>query len=430
MNRKRAMVGLLLFLSAACAFYGSRVHYVSDSRFSLLMDEAILRYGTPNMIRYQVPRGEGSAFTNHGYLWTMDTVKGRLLYVFPWGGALLTLPAVAVFNVSGFTAAPDGVYNENNEMKMQAILAALLCALTVWVFYEIACSMLPLGWALAIALGSAFGTQMWSSASRSLWPQTWYVLLIALAIWILTSKKARPILLGSLLAWACFARPGAPPIVGIISVYVFLEYGLAFFVRYAGEGASWTAIFAGSMMYFEGVPFAVVYPMSYFAFRHDFLLRLIGVLFSPSRGLFIFVPILFFPLYLIFRCWRDFPRRRLAVLAIAVIVLHIVIISIYGPWWGGGSYGPRDLLDAIPWFVLLTALGLKAFLEERQLSMPECSAVISVALLLLVLSVAMTGVGALSTAAALEWNQNPPIDSHLDRLWDWQHPQFLAWLQQ
>lgn len=117
-------------------------------------------------------------------------------------------------------------------------------------------------------------------------------------------------------------------------------------------------------------------------------------------------------------------------LAIAVIVLHIVIISIYGPWWGGGSYGPRDLLDAIPWFVLLTALGLKAFLEERQLSMPECSAVISVALLLLVLSVAMNAVGALSTAAALEWNQNPPIDSHLDRLWDWQHPQFLAWLQQ
>jgi hypothetical protein len=392
------------------------------------MDEAILRYDTPDMIRYQVPRGQGIAFDNHGYLWTMDLVKGRLLYVFPWGGALLSLPVVAIFNSAGFSVAPGGIYNEYNEAKMQAILAALVCALTVWVFYETATLLLPLGWALTIASGAAFGTQIWSSASRSLWPQTWYVMLIALAIWLLMSERRRPILLGTILAWSCFARPGAPPIIGLISGYVLLEYGPKCFFRYAAAGAAWTIAFAMMMTYFEGVPFAAAYPLSYLALRHDFLTRLDGVLLSPSRGLFIFVPILLLSLYLTFRFWRDLRRRRLAILALTVIVLHTVILASYGPWWGGGSYGPRDLLDTIPWFVLLTILSAKAFLDDQRLSIQERSAVVSVALFLLVLSVAMNAVGALSWSAAVSWNERPPINSHPERIWDWQDPQFMAWL--
>ncbi len=429
MNRERAIIGLLVFLSVAGTFYGSRVHYLSDSRFSLLMDEAILHYGTPNMIRYQVPRGDGGPYTNHGYLWTMDMVKGRLLYVFPWGGALLSLPAVAAFDAAGYQIAPNHVYEENHEMAMQAILTALLCALTVWVFFETASSMLPLGWALAIASGAAFGTQMWSSASRSLWPQTWYVLLIALALWILTQERKRPVLLGTLLAWTCLTRPGAPATIALISVYVFFEYGMALFLRYAATGAAWTLAFAGMMMYFEGTPFAAAYPMSYLALRRDLLMRLYGVLLSPSRGLFVFVPIALLPLYLAIRHWRILPEKKLATLALLVITLHIVILCFYKPWWGGGSYGPRDLLDTIPWFVLLAILGIKAFISDQQPSRQERTIVVLAGSLFLIVSIGMNAIGAFSSSAAIDWNDHPPINSHPERVWDWEHPQFLAWLQ-
>ncbi len=393
------------------------------------MDEAILQYGTPNMIRYQVPQGQGIPFVNHGYLWTIDIVKGRLLYVFPWGGALLSLPAVAVFNAIGFRVAPHRIYSGSSELEMQTILATLLCALAVWVFYTTASSLLPLGWSVAIALSAAFGTQIWSDASRTLWPQTWYLLLIALAISILMSERGRPVLLGTILAWACLTRPGAPLIVGAITGYVLIEYGPPYFLRYAAAGAAWSISFAGMMMYFEGVPFAAAYPLSYLVFPHQFLTRLEGVLLSPSRGLFIFVPIVLLPLYLTLRYWQDLRRRQLVVLALIVIVLHTILLASYGPWWGGGAYGPRDLIDAIPWFVLLTILGIKAFLDDRQLGMQECSAVISVALLLLVLSIAMNAVGALSSAT-LDWCDRPSINSHPERVWDWQHPQFLAWIQE
>ena len=116
-------------------------------------------------------------------------------------------------------------------------------------------------------------------------------------------------------------------------------------------------------------------------------------------------------------------------LALTVIVLHIVLLASYIAWWGGGNYGPRDLVETIPWFVLLTILGIRAFLDDRQLSMHECSAVISVALLLLILSVAMNATGAFSSAT-LDWNERPSINSHPERVWDWQHPQFLAWIQE
>src|SRR5947209_3183790 len=91
------LVGVVLFVSIACVFYISPVNYLSDSGFSLLMDEALIHKWTPDMIEFQVPRGHGGVFINDGYPWNIKIIKGRLLYVYPWGSSLLSLPAVALF---------------------------------------------------------------------------------------------------------------------------------------------------------------------------------------------------------------------------------------------------------------------------------------------------------------------------------------------
>src|ERR1700756_5037572 len=80
---KRTLVSVSLFLVVAFAYYKSSVHYVEDSKYSLLMDEAILHHGTPNMLAYQVPRGTRSNFAANGYPWNFALVKGRLIYAFP-----------------------------------------------------------------------------------------------------------------------------------------------------------------------------------------------------------------------------------------------------------------------------------------------------------------------------------------------------------
>jgi hypothetical protein len=419
------LIGVVLFLSVACAFYISPVHYIEDSSFSLLMDEALIHEWTPNMISYQVPRGHGGIFINDGYPYTIKIIKGRLLYVYPWGSSLLSLPAVALFNAVRFKVARHHEYDGYHEIRMQAIIATGICALTIWAVYEAAVYFLPISWALGIALGTAFGTPIWSSASRSLWPQTWALLLTTIAMWILLSGSMRPLLLGTVLAWSCFVRPQLIPQVITITAYVLVRYDRWCFWRYAAGGLCWAVPLGGTMLVFTGGFFSAPYSPGMLDFPHQFWLRLYGVLLSPSRDFLVFSPVALVPLYLTIRYWKVLSERRLAILAFVVIGFQLAMLSSYAYWWGGGSYGPRYLLDAVPWFVLLAILGLSSFVEDRSLSLASRVMTTSIVALALAVSIATNAPRAL-VRNSKEWR---PVDPHLDALWDWHDPQFLCWLR-
>jgi hypothetical protein len=422
------MLGLGLLVAVASAFYASPVHYLSDSGFSLLMDEALIHEWTPNMIHYQVPRGHGGVFINDGYPWSLKIIKGRLLYDYPWGSSLLSLPAVALFNADGFKIAPhrNGYrYDYFKELKMQTIIATGVCAFTVWVVYEAAGCFLPLLWSLAIALGSSFGTAIWSTASRSLWPQTWAVLLMMIAVWIFLSGSSRPFLLGTVVVWSCLVRPQVIPDVAAITGYVLFRYERKFILRYVATGICWAIPLCGMMFYFTGGFFSPWYTPGLLDFPHDFWWRLYGVLLSPSRGLFVFSPVALVALYLTIRYWKTLPERRLAILALVIIAMHLTMLASFINWWGGGSYGPRLLLEVVPWFVLLTILGFRSFLEERPSTPLLHLATTTIALLMLALSIVTNAPGAL-VSNSIAWRSFDP--DHLGVLWDWRDPQFLCWI--
>jgi hypothetical protein len=424
---KRTSLTLPLFLLVVLVYYKSPVHYMEDSAYSLLMDEAILHHGTPNMISYQVPRGTGPGFVN-GYSWNIALVKGRLVYAFPWGMPILTLPAVAVANALGYTIAPEHAYSVIREMRMQAVLSSLLSALIVCLVYDAAASLLPAGWSLVIALSVAFGTQMWSSVSRSLWAQTWYLLLITLVIVALLRGWFRPVLLATLLAWSGFVRPMAAPTLLIVGAYILFALK-SYWARilYVATGLLWATLLGGIMLFFVGHLLAPVYDPGLLAVNGS-VNRLIGILFSPSRGLLVYIPVVIVPLYLSARYWQHLPQRRLALLALAAIFATSMTLASCRIWWGGWSYGPRDLVETVPWFALLAILGIRAFLDDSRVPTPRRTIAISAAALLLILSVITNAPGALSPSAGW-WNARPDIDTHPERLWDWGHPQFLAWLQ-
>jgi hypothetical protein len=419
-------IGVVLFLSVTCIFYVCPVHYLSDSGFTLLMDEAIIHERTPNMITYDPPRGHGRIFINGGYPWNIKIIKGRLLYVYPWGSSLLSLPLVALFNAAGFRVAPHHEYNGDNELKMQAIIATGLCGITIWVVYEAAGYFLPVPWSLAVALSAAFGTPIWSSASRSLWPQTWAVLLTMIAIWILLSDSIRPFLLATVLAWSCLVRPQVIPDVAAITGYVLVRYERPVFWRYVATGACWTIPVCAMMLFFTGGLFSAYYRPGMLDFPCRFWQRLYGVLLSPSRGLVVFSPVVLVPIYLTIRYWKVLPERRLAILASVIIGMHLAMLSSWIKWWGGGSYGPRLLLEAMPWFVLLAILGIAAFLEDESLSVRRRLVMGSIAVLAVAASGATNAPGAL-TANSVGWRH---LDGqHLGALWDWHDPQFLCWVR-
>lgn len=424
------LIGIALFVAVGWAFYVSPVHYLMDGSYSLLMDEALIHEWTPDMMHFQVPRRHGASSVNDGYPWSIRIIKGRLLYVYPWGSPLLSLPAVALFNADGFKIAPHRTnykYDWYHELRMQVLISTGLCALTVWLVFVAAGHYMPITWSVAVALAAAFGTAIWSTASRSLWPQTWAVLLIMIAVWILLSGPIRPFLLGTVLAWSCLARPTVIPEVAIITIYLLFSGKHRLLPHYIAGGLVSAVPICAMMHFYTGGLFSAYYSVGMLDFPHDFLERLYGVLFSPSRGLFIFSPVTLVALYLIVRYWKHCSSRGLAVLALTIIGLHLTIVSSWVEWWGGPSYGPRLQLELVPWFVLLAILGIRSFLEIDGLNRRRRLMTTSAAVLAVLLSIITNAPGALAHNA-LGWRSYDSGD--IQALWDWHDPQFLCWLPQ
>jgi hypothetical protein len=92
-------------------------------------------------------------------------------------------------------------------------------------------------------------------------------------------------------------------------------------------------------------------------FTNPFLTGLYGLTVSPGRGLLWYAP----PLGLALAGWWPFFRRhRAEALAVAgVLAAHLAYYSGHYEWAGGGAWGPRYLLIALP----LAVLPLVAWLE-------------------------------------------------------------------
>jgi hypothetical protein len=291
-------------------------------------------------------------------------------------------------------------------------------------------------WSLLITAAATFGTPVWSTASRAVWSHTWGIFILGFVLWFLVraevrQARLRPVLLATCLSWLYFVRPTFSVAIVGITLYVFI-YHRQVFLPFVITGCVWLAAFVGFSEYHFGELLPLYYRCQWdgFRFATSFPEGLAGSLISPARGLFVYVPIVIFVAYLLVR-YRKTLRLRLAVLAASVICLHLLLISAYGPWHAGHSYGPRYSTDLVPWFALLGMLAVEARLRWRAAnrladSVVRVGAEWSVALLLLVCSVTLNGIGAI-WADSWRWNQVPTdINQDLGRLWDWRHPPFLG----
>ncbi len=429
---KTRVVGIAIFLTALAVFYASPNLQVYDSNFSMLLSEVILRGHSVDLSRVPLKvLNFDSRNLRDGYPYQTIVEKGRRLYYMPWGGSILALPAVAVFNAVGVSAlTPAWHFDAAGECTIQKILAAVLMAIFCWLVFQTAVvAELPVWWAGAIALGTAFGTQVWSTASRALWGQTWLLLLLGIALWLLLRWRTQrgrfhPIAFATLVSWMYFVRPMASVPIMAISAYLLFTYPRQF-PAYLLCGLLWLGGFIATSMYFFGAPLPPYYHETWWLSTVGARHRLMAVLFSPSRGLFIYVPILGFVLFLTFRYWRQLRAEKLVLMSLAVIAADLAILSTLTMWWGGWSYGPRELTETVPFFVLLAIFGCRAFLADASLSLHGCSAIISFGIVLLILSVLINAPGALSYAAVGSWNVQED-QQHRELLWDWSHAPFLA----
>ncbi len=123
---------------------------------------------------------------------------------------------------------------------------------------------------------------------------------------------------------------GALPPVLLLLVYQKIAFGGFFVTAFAKSNP----LFMGSATDMVGV------------FSHFSFFTLWDLLFSPFRGLFFFMPILFCAFYR--RRWDPY-----SIFCLLSAALYVLVISLFNAWHGGSSTGPRYLIPAIPFLCLL-----------------------------------------------------------------------------
>jgi len=87
-------------------------------------------------------------------------------------------------------------------------------------------------------------------------------------------------------------------------------------------------------------------------------------LLSPFRGLFLISPVLLVGVYGLYRMYRSGRLRGDALLFLSIFLLGLFPYSAWSDWQGGGSLGPRYLIDVIPYLVIPIAFVLSENLER------------------------------------------------------------------
>ncbi|WP_129673086.1 hypothetical protein [Candidatus Chloroploca sp. Khr17] len=103
-----------------------------------------------------------------------------------------------------------------------------------------------------------------------------------------------------------------------------------------------------------GTPFASGYASEANLFTAPLTEGLYGLLLSPGKSLFLFAPPVLLALPGAVVLWRG-GQREAVLLGLGLFLSHLLLYARWGEWQGGGVWGPRFLLPAIPPLILLAA---------------------------------------------------------------------------
>jgi hypothetical protein len=275
-----------------------------------------------------------------------------------------------------------------------------------------------IAWYLAIVY--AFATSSFSSSSQALWQHGPSQLFLTLTIYWLVKgldEAKFSAYTGLALGSAIICRPSNAVMAVPIAAYVFLKRRDQFFGFCLATLPPLLWFMAYNMHYYgslvsTGFAVGTIDPsrlrnIGAHLFKTPLHEGLAGVLVSPSRGLFIYSPILLFAFVGMVMVWKNSKSVLLKYLSLAPL-LTILLTSKWINWWGGGSYGPRLLADITPFLCLYLYPPF-----ERAQSRPFLKVVI---IGLTALSISLH---ALRVFGGGDWNGHPNVDWHPERLWSW-----------
>lgn len=333
-----------------------------------LLPLSVIREGNLNLDEFQQADGKRSDPENsYMYYYLEITEKDNVVSAYPIGTALVATPIYLMYSWL-FPSILDTTSFFTPQIYRAAYLTAtLLTALTACVIYVLLREKIKHHWLpFAGTLLFIFGTEVISVSSRFLWQHTTALLFITLALLMHHHKQLGGLVFFSIAAAAC----RIPSIV--ITAPLFLQlYWTEYrpkrkFLFFSAISKKLTrtdyAFFAASVL---TVLVLAAYSLTYFGtlslvpphyggnrLTGSVIPALLGLLISPSRGLFVFSP------FFAFSAWFLFKQRKTYWMHGLGVMLYILLNAKWDMWWGGTSHGYRMLIEVIPtltlFFVLFT----------------------------------------------------------------------------
>jgi len=347
------------------------------------------------------------------------THDGKLVSKYPVAAPLLATPvALPVLWWLQYHGVSDvDVRFRLATVVVERVAAALIVAASVGLLFLALCRVTTSTTvAAAMTLAYGLGSNTWSTSSQALWQHGVAELSLAgLSLFFLREDTRTNAVLASMFAGlGVLARPTMAIFALLSTAFVWRERRrrLAAFLALPLGGVLCLLLYnvrsVGSALGgYTGVTFVA-----------PNLMRLLGLLISPNRGLFIFTPAAALAVPGLVR-WRTHRAAWIPYLAAGTLA-YLLLYSSYVGWWGGHTYGPRFLIDVFP------ALALCAVPTVERLAPRRLGRAVMIAC-------AAWGLGVQAVGAYWDldgWNHVPiSIDKQPQRAWDWSDPQIVRAFQ-
>lgn len=366
-----------------------------------------------------------------GCYYFVNSPNGHISSFYPIGPAFVSFP-LCVCMWAGLKAmhVPIDITSpsfEQYRLTFEHFAASSITSLAVVFFYLSSRLKFERRTALITTCVFAFSTNTWVTCSQALWQHGSSNLMLLAAFYVLLrasleTKKCEgrkwlllagfclglmPVIRPTNLIFSfaallyslfCLRSEVVFLCLGTLSVVPGLVYNLIYFGTWLGA--------YGKIIGIGGISFAC-FPGS-----------CLGTLFSPSRGLFVYSPVLVFSFVGVWRLLKKIQfltRDELLILFLAAAsLLHGFIYFFYYMWWGGHCYGPRLMTESLP----MLAFVIGYFVEDNE-KKKLCINGIASALfkLTFAFSCFVQIVGAFGTSDT-SWNLCPlNVDQYQGRLW-------------
>jgi hypothetical protein len=306
-----------------------------------------------------------SYFVERGVYYSfVESQNGHLTSVYPIGVAILTSPLYLIFYIYlKIFHIPVNLTHESFEFYrvfFEKIAAAITTAISVVFFYLASSFKFKKSVALVSTFIFAFATNMWMTSSQGLWQHGLSNFSVTIIIFCLvkanyTNRKKSKIVILIIAGIFCGFLPIIRPtstlflvsaLLYSLVVYRFYSIFLILGMASAIPGFLWNFYYFGN---FIGGYSSISVPLYSFTVK-TFVEASLGTLISPSRGIFIFSPIIlysFLGAYKVFKLRAYKDEKLIGSMTLAALGLFFSY-CFYIFWWAGYCYGPRFMTDILP----------------------------------------------------------------------------------